>query len=301
MKPFIKWVGGKGQILDKVFDNFPSQINNYFEPFVGGGSVLLELLNRINSGNIEVSGTINVSDKNSVLIHMYLNIKNNYSELFDNIQSILTTYTQCIEKNGNKNPMNEEEANLSKESYYYWIRKNYNLMSDDEKNTVYGSAVFIFLNKTGFRGLYRIGPNGLNVPFGNYHNLKSIVSKDDLERMSTLIQNVNFTVSNFEDSLNNVHENDFVYLDPPYVPVKKTSFVNYQSGGFNDENHKNLFSLMKDMNVKNVKFLMSNSDAQIVKDTFESFIIKELYCRRAINSKKPDSVAKELFIKNFEN
>ena len=119
---------------------------------------------------------------------------------------------------------------MSKESYYYWIRKKYNDMSDEERNSIIGSLIFIFLNKTCFRGVYRMGPNGFNVPFGNYMKLKTIISSDELKNMSNMIQNVHFRTSDFTDAITNIRNEDFVYMDPPYVPINNKSFVNYQSG-----------------------------------------------------------------------
>ena len=298
MKPIVKWVGGKTQILNQVFNKFPDTMNNYHEIFLGGGSVLFELLRRKHENDIQVSGNIYAYDKNPVLIHMFLNIKNRSTELQDCLNNLLEKYISCETAKGNKKPNTEEEGLSSKESYYYWMRLRYNQMTPDEKNSVEGSALFIFINKTCFRGLYRMGPNGFNVPFGNYLKLTSIISDNDLYQMSQAIQQVNFIVSDFSDAISNVEEGDFVYHDPPYVPISKTSFVNYASGGFDDTEHAKLFNLLHNLNSRNIKFLMSNSDAQKVKDEFTDYNTVEIVCRRAINSKKPDSKVNELLIWN---
>lgn len=299
MKPIIKWVGGKTQILEQLFDNFPREINNYFEPFAGGGSVFLELLERVKNERIVVNGTINIYDKNSVLIHMFLNLKMNYLEVFENLDKLFLIYRNINTNKGNQSPNNEDESLESKESYYYWNRKKYNLMNDDDKHSVFGSALFIFLNKACYRGLYRIGPNGFNVPFGNYYKLTT-PPREEFENISVSIQNVNFLVSDFEESLEAASQGDFIYIDPPYIPIKKSSFVNYQSGGFREEDHNRLFESMKNCNTRGVKFLMSNSDTDIIRNSFETFTIKTLTCRRAINSKNPESQARELFVMNYE-
>tara|TARA_Y100000389_G_C17461952_1_gene522426 strand:- start:711 stop:1610 length:900 start_codon:yes stop_codon:yes gene_type:complete len=299
MKPIIKWVGGKTQLLDDILALFPREINNYYEPFLGGGSILFGLLEKIDRNEIVVSGRINVSDKNSVLIHMFINIQNSHLELMEYLNNFLNKYTHCEHDNGTRYPINEDDAMLSRESYYYWLRKEYNEMSLDEKHSTYGSALFIFINKTCFRGLYRIGPNGLNVPFGNYHKFKNIISIQDLEEMHRKIQNVVFRVSDFETAIDIIIPNDFVYFDPPYVPINKKSFVSYHSGGFTDEDHGKLFEKIKEYDARGLKFILSNSNTKFVRDSFRNYNTLEIQARRSINSKNPESTTEELMIKNF--
>jgi DNA adenine methylase len=168
-------------------------------------------------------------------------------------------------------------------------------MTKQEKNNVNSSAIFIFLNKTCFRGLFRMGPNGFNVPYGNYKN-PEIVNKEHLEQIHKLIQNVIFECKDFNDSLDNVKTDDFVYLDPPYAPENKKSFVKYNSDGFDEETHLQLFKKTKELNAK---FVMSNSDVPLVNDNFNDFNIEKIECRRAINSKKPESKTMEVIINNL--
>ena len=247
-KPIIKWAGGKQKILEELFQRFPTTCNNYHEIFLGGGSVLLSLLERIHTGNIRVRGHIYAYDKNSVLIHMYKNIQQNHGLLIEYKSNLFNTYNAIDTLNGERNPTTEETSINSKESYYYWIRKKYNTMTDEAKHSCEGSAVFIFLNKTCFRGLYRMGPNGFNVPFGNYN--KPDVSNDHIVKLSQTIQNVVFKCTDFTESLGTVQQGDFVYLDPPYVPLSKTSFVGYLSGGFKNDEHETLFGLIRNLREK---------------------------------------------------
>ena len=130
----------------------------------------------------------------------------------------------------------------SQESYYYWIRYNYNNLSIEEKTDIIGSAMFIFLNKTCFRGIYRIGPHGFNVPFGHYKNV-SIYEETHIKEISELIQPVIFRTQSFIQSFYYCESDDFVYLDPPYVPEKTTSFVGYTADGFDLTQHQNLFKI----------------------------------------------------------
>ena len=303
-KPFLKWVGGKTQILDNLVMEFPCEINNYREIFLGGGSVLLALLSYVKDGLINIKGNIYAYDVNEPLIYIYKNIQSNHNELFDEIQKIITEFNECCNevKDGelNRKPKNINEAKLSRENYYYWIRSQYNNLSSNDKNKIIGSTMFIFLNKTCFRGVFRVGPNGFNVPYGHYNN-PEIINKEHLFKIHNLIQNVIFECCDFNISLNNVEDNDFVYLDPPYAPETTTSFVGYTENGFNIEKHNSLFKLIHKLTEKNKKMMLSNSDVSLVRENFtnEKYKITSILCKRAINSKNPESKTKEVIITNY--
>jgi DNA adenine methylase len=298
IKPLIKWVGGKTQILEKVLNEFPKEINNYNEIFLGGGSVLLGLLSYVKEGKIKVNGVIKVYDLNESLINLYKNVRDRAEELYENINNIIKEYNDCDDGKINRKPKNIKEAKSSKESYYYWIRSQYNIINKGETN-ITESSMFIFLNKTCFRGLYRMGPHGFNVPYGHYVN-PEIINKKHLMEISSLIKDVIFEKSDFMDSIEKVEENDFVYLDPPYVPEKEKSFVSYTTEGFSNSSHLKLFEKCNYLNKTNKKFMMSNADVKLVRDYFSNnYNIESIECKRTINSKKPDSKTKELLIKNY--
>jgi DNA adenine methylase len=299
-KPILKWVGGKTQIIDKIIINFPLEINNYYEPFLGGGSVLLTLLTYIKNDIIKINGNIYACDVNEPLIYMYKNIQTRHNELYEKIQNIIKNFNECGNGEINRKPLNIEEAKITKENYYYWIRNKYNKLSINDKNDIIGSAMFIFLNKTCFRGVFRIGPNGFNVPYGHYNN-PEIINKEHLEEIHNLIQNVIFKYCDYNTSLINIEVNDFIYLDPPYVPEKETSFVKYTLNGFNIENHNNLFTLIHKLTDENKKLLLSNSDVKLVRENFtsEKYNITSILCKRSINSKNPESKTNEVLIKNY--
>lgn len=303
IKPILKWVGGKTQILDIILPDFPKEISNYYEIFIGGGSVLIALLTEIKNNKIKVNNTINAYDINEPLIYVYKNIQNNYLELYNKIEELIKEFNKLDGIIINRNPENITESKTSKESYYYWIRKSYNKLNKEEKKSILGSAYFIFLNKTCFRGLFRLGPHGFNVPYGHYKN-PEIINFIHLEEIHKLIKNVIFECIDYKICLekiaNKYDKNDFIYMDPPYAPENDKSFVSYTETGFNKENHLKLFEIYNNLS-KELKLMMSNSDVKLVRDNFSSEIlnIKSIVCKRTINSKNPESKTKEVIIKNY--
>jgi DNA adenine methylase len=312
-KPILKWVGGKTQILEKVVCNFPKSINNYHEIFLGGGSVLFGVLHLVNLNKIKINGTINAYDLNFDLINMYKTIQSKPKELYQEVKKLIDDYNgiEDSDEDKNKKPTNREEGLTSKESYYFWVRKQFNQKSTtkdskskkDQTETndiIKKSAMFIFLNKTCFRGLYRVGPNGFNVPYGNYKN-PTILDESHLKQISKLIKNVNFYHMDFSESLKKPVNGDFVYMDPPYAPENEKSFVGYTDGGFGLEKHNQLFSLSNQLKKSNVKFMMSNADVKLVRDNFKDVNIESIDCKRSINSKNPGSKTKEVIIKSYSS
>lgn len=292
-KPPIKWVGGKTNILPDILSRFPAEMENYFEPFIGGGSVLIALLE---SKEINVNNDITACDLNETLIWMYKNIQSRPHELIKELATMEKQMKSTLTLNGNRNPISLEEALESSESYYYFSRKMYNGLTQCEKNTVHGSALFIFLNKTGFRGLHRTGPNGFNVPFGNYKS-PTICDEKNILELSKLFQSVKFIHQDYKTTLDSLVPGDFVYLDPPYVPEGATSFVKYNADGFEKE-HLTLFMRCKELAASGIYFCLSNSDTQMVREQCSGLLCETISgCRRAINSKNPSSTVNELIIR----
>lgn len=298
VKPFLKWVGGKTQIIGPVMSQFPQEINNYYEPFLGGGSVLLALLTYKANGNIHISGKIYANDINSNLIGVYKNIQSSPDELICEVKKIITEYTKATGSIVNRKPITLQDALTSPESYYFWIRSRFNAFSKEDRMSIPASAMFIFMNKTGFRGLYREGPRGFNVPYGNYKH-PTIIDEAHIKAVSTLIRDVVFTHASFQDALSTMGSGDFVYLDPPYAPESETSFVGYNAGGFSIENHTALFMLCGEMEKKGIMMLMSNANVKIVRDAFPDDIYETtiISCKRSIHSKNPGARTNEVLLR----
>lgn len=289
MKPLLKWVGGKTSILEHVFQRFPKDIVNYHELFVGGGSVLLHLLSEH-----KVTGSVYAYDANLTLISFYRNVQQQPLLVIDNIRQLEETYKSIKGSAVNRSPKTLEEALTSQESFYYWNRAKFNELED--KTSLLASSLFLFLNKTCFRGVYREGPNGFNVPFGHYKN-PGILDEEHILQVSKLIEPVIFYHMDFKESLEMVDEGDFMYLDPPYAPENEKSFVSYTKAGFSLEDHQTLFMRCKD---SKASFLMSNANVELVTTSFQGYHIDTIECRRAINSSNPAAKADEVLIYNYE-
>lgn len=287
-KPLLKWVGGKTQIMDAVMELFPDDIDTYHEPFVGGGSVLFTCLNTKRMNNVFAS------DINPSLIGLYKNVKEYPDAFVTEMRTLIREFNACTGDVVIRKPTTVNDAKTSRESYYYWIRSQFNAVPDEQKMSLKASCMFLFLNKTCFRGLYREGPNGFNVPYGNYKN-PTIMEESHIQEVSELIKNVTFTVEDFTHSLTRVKVGDFVYLDPPYAPINNTSFVKYNSSGFDVNKHKALFKLCRELKSK---MLMSNANVELVRDAFPNpdYKLNTISCKRAINSKDPNSRVEELLI-----
>lgn len=255
MKPLVKWAGGKRQLLPEIRKRVLQQFDAYYEPFVGGGAVLFDLC----------PDKAYINDANAELINAYQVVRDDVDALLD----LLYVH----------------EANDCKE-YYYEIRSmdrdaNYSTLSD-----VVRAARFIYLNKTCFNGLYRVNSKGyFNVPYGRPTKV-DIVNESTLRLASDyLSKHVELTCGSYIDALSSVTSDDFVYFDPPYVPLTTTSsFTSYTSSGFDYLNQVELRDKCVELRDRGVHFLQSNSDCDIVRDLYSDFIVEGVYARRAINS-----------------
>lgn len=273
-RPFVKWAGGKRQLLPVIANHIP-KFERYFEPFLGGGAVFFSLVSQD-----RVSKWF-VSDLNSDLVLSYVTIRDRIRELISALEMHSTNYF--------KNPS----------SYYYKTRES------DPKGQIDRVAKLIFLNKTCFNGLYRVNSKGkFNVPLGKYVN-PNIVNKENLIAVSSTLQSKEITIKcqDFEKALKNATSGDFVYLDPPYQPVSETAnFTSYTDGDFDYEDQERLCSKFKTLDRKGVKILLSNSKSPEIMDLFAEFSdgIIEINANRFINSISQKRMGHtELLIKNY--
>lgn len=280
-KPFLKWVGGKGQLIDQILHLIPKQINRYYEPFIGGGAILFALLNEVEQGKRTIKH-FQLSDKNATLISLYKRVKTDPETLITHLDKFSKQYSR-----------NDMEG---KKKMYYRLRDRFNKASPSPMR----DALFLFLNKTGFRGLHRVGPRGFNVSFGHYTN-PGICEPERIRAVSRLLRKYRVKIihASFDKAVKTAIRGDFVYLDPPYYPVKEGSFTMYHSNGFYDKNHDLLYETCLSLNRKHVGWLMSNSDVKPIRQQYKQFRKKKITAKRKIDRNNPDSVAGELLIFNY--
>ena len=271
--PFLKWVGGKRQLMSSIVENLPENIRElkYFEPFVGGGAVLFHLQPK----------NALINDYNKELINVYNVIKDNLNELIEDLKK------------------HKNEAN-----YFYEIR-SWDRQPDFEKlSPIERASRVIYLNKTCFNGLYRVNNAGeFNAPYGRYLN-PNIVNESTLKAVSKYLNmnNIQIFSGDYSESLKLVDKNSFVYLDPPYHPISETSnFTGYIQGGWNMYDQVDLRKAYDELDKKGVKFLLSNSASQFIFDQYENYNISKVRAIRSINSNGGDrGEIDEVLIKNYE-
>ena len=269
--PFLKWVGGKRQLMTDIEPLLPKRISTYYEPFVGGGAVFLHTQPK--------KAVIN--DYNSELINVYEIIRDDVDALIEH----LATH------------VNESE-------YFYQIRALDRQDFFDELSKVERASRVIYLNKTCFNGLYRVNGSGeFNTPFGRYKS-PNIINETVLRAVSHYLQknDIKLLSGDYQDALKNIRKGSFVYFDPPYDPISKSSnFTGYVQGGFGNDEQIRLRDTCMKLNEKGIKFLLSNSATAFMKELYQDFEVIEVGASRHINSvgSKRGEV-KEILVRNYE-
>ncbi|NQU98435.1 DNA adenine methylase [Candidatus Woesearchaeota archaeon] len=254
---FVKWAGGKTQLINQFKPFFPKQIERYFEPFVGGGAVLFYIIQKFSPKKVFIS------DTNEELINAYEIIKNDVESLIKELKKHKNNY--------DKNP----------KEYYYKTRA----INPEDLTEVEKAARFIFLNRTCFNGLYRVNSkNRFNVPIGRYTN-PAIVREDILREINKLLQKVEIEVMSFEKIVKIVKKGDFVYFDPPYWPIKSDNFTSYTKLDFKKEDQEKLAEVFQELDKKGVKVMLSNSDTELIQNLYSKYKPKIVKATRMINSK----------------
>lgn len=277
LKPFVKWVGGKSQLISELEKMLPSNgekvLTKYCEPMVGGGALFFNILSKYDFEELYIS------DINAELINAYQVIQNSVGSLIEKLQEMQMLFLP-MDENGRK-------------FYYYNIRDKFNTTELNCKTAVDKAAYFIFLNKTCFNGLYRVNRKGqFNVPMGAYKN-PTICDEDNLQNISGALQNVTIVCGDYSMSKNFIDRNTFVYLDPPYRPLSETSaFTSYNSDAFDDDEQIRLAKFVDEINASGAKIVLSNSDPKNVNpedaffdELYKAYRIQRVSASRMINSK----------------
>lgn len=275
VKPFVKWAGGKSQLLNEIRAKYPEKIDKYCEPFVGGGAVLLDVL-----ANCQPKEVL-INDINAELANTYSQIKNSVGELIEMLSEMQETFW--------------EKNDTDRKIMYFAKRERFNdlKVNGDEQINLEKAALFIFLNKTCFNGLYRVNRKGLfNVPIGSYKK-PPICDAENLRLISGLLKNVQIKCGDYSKCADFIDENTFVYIDPPYRPLTATaSFTSYSENEFGDKQQIELGKFVDEISAKGAKVLISNSDPKnsdesdsFFDDLYSSYTIMRVSAKRMINSK----------------
>ncbi len=274
-KPFVKWAGGKRQLIPILNENLPETFGTYFEPFLGGGALLFHMLNERNEQKFSIS------DLNSDLVLSYITIRDRVNDLISSLKN--------------------HEKNYQKDSKFYY----YSIRGSNPRSQIEKTSRLLFLNRTCFNGLYRVNSKGkFNVPLGKYTN-PNIVNGENLHSVSNVLQSskVSINCRDFEAVLRDAKKGDLVYFDPPYQPVSDTAnFTSYTNKDFTYDDLSRLANLCMKLDVTGCNVLLSNSNSKEVADMFSKkpWKISKIQANRSINSNSKKRTGHyELLIKNY--
>lgn len=272
VKPVVKWVGGKRQLLNEIKKHIPHKYSTYYEPFFGGGALLFE---------IQPNKAI-INDINSELMNLYSVIRDNVEDLIQDLS-----------------------LHINESEYYYNIRELdrlpeiYNNLSDVQR-----ASRLHYLNKTCYNGLFRVNRAGqFNTPFGRYSN-PNITNETTIRAVSNYLNNAKITLmsTDFEESLKGIRKGSFVYFDPPYDPVSDSAnFTGYAKGGFDKKEQRRLKEVCDRLNDRDVKFLLSNASTDFIHNLYADYKIEVIQAKRAVNSNANNrGEVAEVLVKNYE-
>ena len=272
LSPFVKWAGGKTQLLHDLGLRMPKTFNKYYEPFIGGGALLF---------NMHPAHAV-ISDVNEQLINVYRQLKDNAEAVISEVKELDAV------------PCDKER--------YLAVREDYNAKIQANELDPRCAALMIWVNKHCFNGLYRVNGKGFfNVPYNNRVKGSSI-DEENLRNISAYLRdnNVDIRLMDFAEALHDVSAGDFVYLDSPYVPVSDTaSFTDYTRDGFTLEDHRRLAGVFRELTEMGVKAMLSNHNVPLVHELYKDFIIDESEVKRFINSNGSKRMGEEVIITNF--
>ena len=280
--PFVKWAGGKRQLLPQIKERMPEKYNNYYEPFIGGGAVIFELLPE----------NALINDINKALINAYKQICN-----------VPEAFLKAVNKL-------DEEMWEDGKVYYYSLREHYNDKLMKSEYDVELAALFVFINKHCFNGLYRVNGKGLfNVPYNNSRraSIDKRIQKalgadyEAIMAASKYLQSVTIIDGDFEDACKNAKMGDFIFLDSPYAPLNPTSFESYTKEGFDIESHKRLAKLYDELTARGCYCMLTNHNTELINGLYgnKGYKIDVVSVKRMINSDASNRVGEEVIICNY--
>ena len=270
--PFVKWAGGKRQLLSQIKERMPEKYNNYYEPFVGGGAVLFGL-----SPN-----HASINDINSALINTYKTIRNTPDKFLEAVRKLDSE----IWEDGKK--------------YYYSLRERYNDKLMLGEYDVELAALFVFINKHCFNGLYRVSGKGLfNVPYNN--SCRTSVDESLIKNVSKYLQHISITAGDFEIACLNADKGDFIFLDSPYAPLNPTSFESYTKEGFDIESHRRLAKLYDELSARGCYCMLTNHNTDLIHTLYDNkgYKLDVVNVKRMINSDASNRTGTEVIICNY--
>lgn len=275
--PFVKWAGGKRQLLSQIRERMPEQYNNYFEPFVGGGAVTFDLMPE----------NALINDINKALI-------NTYKQICNSLEAFLKAVNKLdVEMLGKKTDI------LCKE-YYYSLREHYNDKLMREEYDVELAALFVFINKHCFNGLYRVNGKGLfNVPYNK--SRRASIDVETIINTSEYLQGVTIIDGDFEKACVDAKKGDFVFLDSPYAPLNPTSFESYTKEGFDIESHRRLAKFYEELTARGCFCMLTNHNTELISELYgkKGYKIDVVNVKRMINSDATNRVGEEVIICNY--
>ena len=270
--PFVKWAGGKRQLLPQIKERMPEKYNSYFEPFVGGGAVIFELL--------PTNALIN--DINKALINAYRQICNAPEAFLAAVKQL----DEAMWEDGKK--------------YYYSLREHYNDKLMKAEYDVELAALFVFINKHCFNGLYRVNGKGLfNVPYNN--SRRTSVDESIIMEVSRYLQGITIMDGDFEEACEGAGQGDFVFIDSPYVPLNPTSFESYTKEGFDIESHRRLSNLFDKLTNRGCYCMLTNHNTELINELYsgKGYRRDVVSVKRMINSDASKRVGEEIIICNY--
>lgn len=267
--PFVKWAGGKRQLLEHLSVRMPKEYTDYYEPFVGGGALLFH----------QKPSWAFINDINRELIHTYTEIRDHVGPLSVLLSSM-------------------DQVTCTKE-FYYEMRGRYNDKLKTKDYDTEMAALFIYLNKHCFNGLYRVNRKGqFNVPWNQKEQVRS-VDVENIKNISYYLKSVTITCQDFEASLETAKKGDFIYFDSPYAPLNPASFDSYTKEGFTEEEHRRLAKVFRELSERGCYCMLTNHNTELIQELYQDYLQEEVDVRRAINSDPRKRVGKEVIIRNY--